>query len=192
MREAFDCRFAALRPGFLALLVLLTFSSLHADNGRPDEGDMFGGSPAAERAKPDGPARQAPAAKAAAGDKDAQELNASNPGRDAFASGENTDNPLQIGGIIYQQAILSPQEGQSAADAPFSLPLQVDTFLDARPNDRIRGYIDARLIYDSTKDSYARSTAGGRQLCQPAHSRVARRPQPQAPTTPRWSWTRPG
>src|SRR5208282_337810 len=44
--------------------------------------------------------------------------------------------------------------------AALSMPLQVDTFLDARPNDRLRGYVDGRLVYDPTRDAYGNTTSG--------------------------------
>jgi hypothetical protein len=91
---------------------------------------------------------------------DNSELNSANPQRDAFASGDNVDNPLQIGGIYYQQMIATGQGMESAANDTLSMPLQLDTFLDARPNDRIRGYVDARLVYDPSKDQYSNPTSG--------------------------------
>jgi hypothetical protein len=78
--------------------------------------------------------------------------------RDAFASGEVTDNPLQVGGIYYQQLIMSGENGVNASNTPVSAPLQLDGYLDGRPNDRIRVFVDSRLLYDPTKDQYSNST----------------------------------
>jgi len=80
--------------------------------------------------------------------------------RDAFKEGEAVDNPLQIGGSLYYRFIASPQVGKAAGETPISLPLLVDGFFDGRPNDRIRVYIDARLIYDATRDKYSQTTSG--------------------------------
>ena len=92
--------------------------------------------------------------------KDTQGLDSSDPSRDAFASGEVTDNALQIGGIYYQRMILSGQQGSGTGNAPLSLPLQFDGFMDARPNDRLRGFVDGRLLYDAARDQFSNSTSG--------------------------------
>jgi hypothetical protein len=141
-------------------------AAAQAADARPDEGSMFGGEPAAAAAA--APAAKlkptavpaAEAATAADADNDSQ-VNSADTGRDAFASGGTKEDPLQIGGSIYQQWLASPQTGLSPGETPLSMPLQVDTFLDARPNDRVRGYVRGRLLYDSTKDAYSRSTAPG-------------------------------
>ena len=77
---------------------------------------------------------------------------------DAFASGTVVDNPLQMGGIFYQRLIVSAEKGVGTNNTPIALPLQFDGFMDARPNDRVRGYVDARLLSDATKDQFSRST----------------------------------
>src|SRR6266567_6346152 len=64
---------------------------------------------------------------------------------DKFKSGESVENPLQIGGVFYQQL---NHRGASEGDKTLSAPLQLDLFLDARPNDRIRANVTARLLYD--------------------------------------------
>ena len=113
---------------------------------------MFGGDSAAAAPTAEPTAAASPAA---ASDSDSRELSNANPGRDAFASGENTDNPLQIGGIYYQQL---NHRGASEGDNSLSAPTQLDIFLDGRPNDRIRANVTGRLLYDSTKDSSGRSS----------------------------------
>lgn len=79
---------------------------------------------------------------------------------DLFASGEVADNALQIGGTLYQRLLTSSQEDVKSSEYPLSMPLQFDLFLDARPSDRVRGFVDQRVLYDSSKDSYSRPTAG--------------------------------
>jgi hypothetical protein len=81
--------------------------------------------------------------------------------KDAFASGEVSDNALTIGGIFYQRFLLSGRKGGGVSGAPISAPLQFDGFLDGRPNDRLRAFVDARLFFDATRDSYSQSTSGG-------------------------------
>jgi hypothetical protein len=79
---------------------------------------------------------------------------------DAFSSGENKADALQIGGVFYQQLNVV-QSGRNVENAsPLRMPLNLDAFFDARPNDRLRAYLGARLIYDSTLDAYSNPTAG--------------------------------
>lgn len=116
----------------MKLLFVFTFCALaaHAADNSRNEADMFGGS----ATKP------APAPK------------------DAFESGEVKDNPLQIGGKYYQRLVISGAEGRTVGNTPINSPMQFDGFLDAQPNDRVRGFIDARLFYDPNRP--ATSTSG--------------------------------
>ncbi|HTB33473.1 MAG TPA: hypothetical protein VK842_01295, partial [bacterium] len=43
---------------------------------------------------------------------------------------------------------------------PETAPLQLDVFLDGRPNDRLRVFVNARLLYDPTQNQYGQPTAG--------------------------------
>ena len=128
---------------------------------RPDESVMFGNSaPAgpADVSPPVGPEKNE--RKQPSDIPPAPHVTPAPAEKDAFASGEVVDNPLQIGGKYYQRFLLSGQKGAGAGNAPISAPLQFDGFLDARPNDRIRAFVDARLYYDPTRDQYSRSTSG--------------------------------
>ena len=73
---------------------------------------------------------------------------------------EKEESPLQVGGVLYYRFIASPQVDAKASETPISLPLQVDGFLDGRPNDRLRVFINARLMYDATRDKYSQTTSG--------------------------------
>ena len=118
---------------------------------RPDENAMFGGGPT----QPAAAATPIPVAPAAG-------PSTSNPrASDAFASGEVVDNPLVLGGSYYQRFLVSGQEGHGASGAPISAPLQFDAFMDGRPSDRLRAFVDGRLYYEATQDAYSRSTAPG-------------------------------
>lgn len=160
-----------MRNLFAALLFLFAANSIAQD--RPDEGALFGGETPAATAKPEAKpgvkstsratkptlapvSTPAPAVPSAPLPSELQ----SDTNRDAFASGEVSDNPLQIGGTYYHRMILTTQQDIPEADYPLSAPMQFDLFLDARPSDRIRGFIDQRLLYDSSKDQYSRPTAG--------------------------------
>jgi hypothetical protein len=117
-------------------------SGLSAQNSTPDEQSMFG--------------TDQPETKQAGAEKD----KTNKPDTDTSASAEAVDNPLQVGGSIYYRFIASPQVDKTPKETPISLPLQVDGFFDGRPNDRIRVYIDARLLYDATRDKYSQTTSG--------------------------------
>jgi hypothetical protein len=141
----------------VGIIVALGLCGFLRAESRESEDAMFGG---AAPVSANAGAQSEPKAALTPTDADAQQLGAADPSRDAFASGENVDNPLQMGGIYYQQLIASPQAGQSEGETPISAPLQFDAFMDGRPNDRIRAYIDARLVYDPSKDAYSNSTSG--------------------------------
>lgn len=79
---------------------------------------------------------------------------------DAFASGETKADPLAIGGTLYQTLDVPLTRGIAEGEQGLSLPLQVDVYLDGRPNDRVRTYVVGRLLYDSSKDAYGKATAG--------------------------------
>jgi len=132
----------------------LAFSqSNNQTSERPNEGSLFGG---ADSKAPS----PLPAETLTGKHRDSEELGSARPERDAFASGEVKDNPLQIGGTFYQRMNMSFQQGVTTGDTPLSMPLQFDAFLDSRPSDRIRGFIDERLLFDSTRDQYGKTTNG--------------------------------
>src|SRR5262249_35572772 len=101
---------------FFIAAVLLSFvvgaSAARADD-RPSEDSLLGGgSSSAPTTAPafkthPGPS---PSSTEKFGHGDAEELK-SDERRDAFASGEVTDNPLQIGGLYYQRWIASKPDG---------------------------------------------------------------------------------
>jgi len=119
-------------PCRLALLFSLSLClpGWAADAPRPSEDDFFGNSPTVA-AKPD-----------------------------AFVRGDTVADPLQMGGTYYQQWNAQFQDGGSLGSTPWSAPLQLDVFLDARPNDRLRLFVNSRLLYDPTKDPNGNPTQG--------------------------------
>jgi hypothetical protein len=142
-----------------AIAILSLAGPAFADASRASEDSMFGGGSEASdsAAKPE--AKTAPTPQAGQ-DGDAKELSNANTSRDIFATGENTDNPLQIGGVYYQQFIATESGRNIENQTPLTMPLDLDAFFDARPNDRIRAYIDARMIYDPTRDASGNATSG--------------------------------
>lgn len=71
---------------------------------------------------------------------------------DAFERGERKEDPLQLGGMFYERLAAAHARNAKLQDTTLSLPTLVDGYLDARPNDRVRGMLVARLKYDPTLD----------------------------------------
>jgi hypothetical protein len=78
------------------------------------------------------------------------------------------DDPLKIGGQIYLRAsynnpgsptfdFSNPTDVKSQ-HTTFSAPSLVDAFFDARPNDRVRGFLLGRLFFDPTLPTTTAST----------------------------------
>jgi len=78
------------------------------------------------------------------------------------------DDPLKIGGQIYLRALYNnPGSADfanllagngSATYKTFSAPSLLDAYFDARPNDRVRGFVLGRLFFDPTLASSAAPT----------------------------------
>ncbi|HZH79221.1 MAG TPA: hypothetical protein VEY88_24555 [Archangium sp.] len=126
------------------------------DAPRPDESALFGEStePTPEPARASEP--EAPAAPVASGsasteqDRDAQALDGP-AATNAFDTEEATEDPLKIGGRFYLRALTQGNEGVSFGNTTFSSPMLVDGYLDARPSDRLRGFVLGRLTFDPTR-----------------------------------------
>ena len=147
-------------------LLLLAGPSLQAvDAPRPSEEDLFGapatqpssGLSTAIPAKPALPPSGGGTAGSGPAGEGGLDSEASRP--DAFSRGDTVADPLQIGGTYYQQWNAQYQDGNPDS-IPETAPLQLDVFLDGRPNDRLRVFVNARLLYDPTQDQYGKPTAG--------------------------------
>ena len=68
------------------------------------------------------------------------------------------DDPLKIGGQLYLRTQSTGLQGQKFTDFSFSSPSLLDVYLDARPNDRVRGFVLGRMIYDPTLPASVTST----------------------------------
>jgi hypothetical protein len=88
---------------------------------RPEEAQLFGAPPAAQAAPP--------------------------PPQRLVGRAEDA---LAIGGQLYLRAQTTFLEGDPPGDAALSLPNILDVYLDARPNDRVRGFVLGRLTFDPT------------------------------------------
>lgn len=128
-------------PTTLALAAALVALPALAQE-RPPEDDLFGGeTPEAQ-----------PAPEKAAGDRDAQALEGpATP--NAFDSKEAAEDPLKIGGRFYLRALTQGNEEVSFGDTSFSAPMLVDGYFDARPTDRLRGFLLGRLTFDPTRSA---------------------------------------
>ncbi|MFI5362746.1 MAG: hypothetical protein ACHQ49_12305 [Elusimicrobiota bacterium] len=143
----------------LVFLLLPLIAGVSLADDRPGEDSMFGSPEASTAAAASAPSVPASGRLDSRSADEAQELT---PGRsrDAFASGAVANDALQIGGTFYQRWIASKPEGQKLGNSPESMPLQFDAYMDARPNDRVRGYVQERILYDPTLDQYGNSTKG--------------------------------
>jgi hypothetical protein len=57
-------------------------------------------------------------------------------------------DPLTIGGQMYLRAQTVALEDQNVGDWALNLPTLLDVFFDARPNERVRGFVLGRMSYD--------------------------------------------
>ncbi|QSQ16784.1 hypothetical protein [Myxococcus landrumensis] len=123
---------------------------------RPSEDALFGEDPApsanADASNTGDAAERQPSlteAPPAPGDRDGNVL--SGPGaRSAFDSDEAVSDPLQIGGQFYLRGFAAATEGTSFGNTYFAAPTLVDGYFDARPMERLRGFVVGRLSYDPT------------------------------------------
>jgi hypothetical protein len=60
------------------------------------------------------------------------------------------DDPLKVGGQLYLRMQSTGSVGQRFTDFSFGSPSMVDVYMDARPNDRVRGFVRGRMLYDPT------------------------------------------
>ncbi len=110
--------------------------------GTPDdrEADMFGAGP--EPSPAAGPAEASPFL----GEVDITRTSEADM---AARLGAN-DSVLTIGGQLYLRLSAYAMDDAPVQEASLSAPNLLDVFLDARPNDRVRAYTQARLTHDYT------------------------------------------
>ncbi|MFY0569554.1 hypothetical protein ACN28E_37805 [Archangium lansingense] len=120
-----------------------------ADATRPDESALFGDSTEASPAAPQDAAATG-AGDAQPQDRDAQALGGP-AATNAFDTEEAVEDPLKIGGRFYLRAFTQGNEGVSFGNTSVSTPMLVDGYFDARPTDRLRGFVLGRLTFDPTR-----------------------------------------
>jgi hypothetical protein len=139
---------SALRATALALGLLAAAPPGAAQDrppDRPSEEELFGAP------GPTGPGAQPPVnAPPAAAAEPPPPAPPTAPG----AKAERAD-PLAIGGLLYLRADVLGREDQPPSSWLLASPNLVDVYLDVRPNDRVRGFVLGRLLYDPTGVSTA-------------------------------------
>jgi hypothetical protein len=121
-----------MRHHALALAVALALPA--AAQERPAEESLFGEEPT--------PAPDSP------GSRDDEALSGA-PAANAFETQEAVDDPLKIGGRFYLRALAIGRRGFGPEASGLSTPTLIDGYFDARPSERIRGYVLGRLLYDA-------------------------------------------
>lgn len=146
------------------LVVLVAVPWLALGQDRPDEADLFGSDEPAPTlvATQDAGVVAAPSDDTGTvdGARDTAQLS-SGPIRSQFDTDEAKSDPLKVGGNLnfFGQAIWKEQ--QPFESGSFSAPLILDAYLDGRPTDRLRAFVQGRLQYDPTRPaSSTGSTAG--------------------------------
>lgn len=138
--------------GWILAAFTLAFAATAFAEERPTEDAMFG-APA--------PAAPAPAAAAAAAPAPAAIDEHGRPTEDAMFGGAGVtgakpsgsgevvpEDPLKIGGQFYTRAYTTMSAEADPERWGFSVPTLVDAYMDARPNERVRGFLLGRLAYD--------------------------------------------
>jgi hypothetical protein len=67
-----------------------------------------------------------------------------------FSNSLAPEDPLKIGGQFYWRVMSTGRQAQYPQNWSLSAPALVDTYLDARPNERVRAFVLGRMSYDPT------------------------------------------
>ncbi|MHB8420313.1 MAG: hypothetical protein ACYDCL_19745 [Myxococcales bacterium] len=70
------------------------------------------------------------------------------------------ENPLTVGGMLYLRSQFSASDNTPVDQWLLSAPFLLDTYLDARPNDRVRGFVLVRTLFDPTYNPAQPSQVG--------------------------------
>lgn len=157
-------------PRCPALVIVLAALGVQAQE-RPDEGDMFGapdavadgGAAPVERPSDDAMfGSDAPSADAGLTltpeTRDDSEL-AGPSIQSKFDTDEMKADTLKVGGNLLISAQSFARENVAFKDQSFAAPMVLETFLDGRPNDRLRAFAVGRLSYDPTRPASTGSAA---------------------------------
>ncbi len=135
-------------------MILAVVATLMLAQSRPDEADMFG-SAADEVAIDAGsgtPGVTLPLASSGdAGTPEDLEQLSSGPIQSKFDTDEVKSDSLKIGASLLMSSQLFWQEGRAFEKASINTPFILDSYIDGRPNDRLRAFAVARLQFDPTR-----------------------------------------
>jgi hypothetical protein len=147
----------------LALLPGIALAQEPAPADRPREQDLFGApekKPDAEEKKPDAeekkPQPPGPPPGPAGDERDRANLGAPEEGP-RLSTEAAPDNPLTIGGQFYLRAQTTALQSQALQNWTYSSPSLLDAYFDARPNNRVRGFVLGRMAFDPTLPTAAGS-----------------------------------
>ncbi|HEY5961375.1 MAG TPA: hypothetical protein VIV60_32680, partial [Polyangiaceae bacterium] len=119
-------------------------------NGAPTSGDAAAASKT-NAASNDATSPSVPAASQSANEvtRDSQILT-SGEAPPMFDTEAAPSDPLTIGGQLYLRLQSTASKGQGPSEFTFSSPSMLDVYMDARPNERVRGFVRGRMVYDAT------------------------------------------
>lgn len=159
----------------LRAATILLLASVALAQDRPSEEDLFG-KPAEERpheqAPQPGTAPPAPgeprkpgppSAGAERGGPSALEPEPGVEGR-LLGTLTRTEDPLKIGGLLYLRSNLSSREHAPPSQWALTVPTLTDVYLDARPTDRVRGFVLGRMFFDPTLSASSTGVLPGASL----------------------------
>lgn len=127
-----------------------------AGENRPSEDSLFGGS---------GSLSETLLAPRDGGTDSRDESQLGGPAlKSRFDTEEEKADPLKLGGTLYMRAMTTITDHTSFDKTAFSQPNLLDVFLDARPNERVRGMVVGRLRYDPTLQPSSTNTLTSQAL----------------------------
>jgi hypothetical protein len=151
------------RAAVAVLLAALAAPAAVAAQGRPSEEELFGapaeppasGAPPAPEASPRKPDARERAAEPGQRPEEAELFGAQGspnavPPPPQGAVSRERDDTLRIGGQLYLRGGVTAFQGQAPGSWALASPNLLDVYLDARPNERVRGFVLGRLSYDPT------------------------------------------
>jgi hypothetical protein len=94
----------------------------------------------------------------------------------AAAAEPAPEDPLRIGGLVYLRARSAHPDSGDPRQWSMSAPNLVDTYLDARPNDRVRAFILGRMLFDPTRTASGAAPVGAGSMAPPPDASGPGRP----------------
>ena len=134
-------------------MILAVLAALALSQTRPDEADMFGGSEENVDAGASAPSVLVPSLPLPSDGGSSQDFDQLNSGpiQSKFDSDEVKSDSLKVGASLLMSAQLFWQEGKAIEKGSINTPFILDTYIDGRPNDRLRAFAVGRLQFDPTR-----------------------------------------